>query len=323
MKSVQFLFLGLGTSLLLTSCSMNRMATRQLSAALTGQNTVVFTGEEDVELARDALPFTLKLYETMLQRDSTNSGLLLVTAKLFTLYAQAFVLLPADTLPPERDKEMKIIRKRAKRLLLRGREYALRAFSAAHPGAPSLSGKGSIDTLLGNTTEADTALLYWVAASWLGAAAADKSDLGLMMSIRKPIAILKRVGELDDGFDRGAVHELLAVIGATAPKAIGGGKTVAREHFEKAIAFSEGKKLSPYVSFAATLCGEEGGRAEFEQLLKKALAVDTDIERSLRLQNTIYRERARYLLGTIDNCFPPVPAPVDSSAIDIGEAVRE
>ena len=323
MKSVCFLLFSLGTVLLLTSCSMNRMATRQLSAALTGQSAEVFTGEEDIELARDALPFTLKLYETMLLRDSTNSELLLVTAKLFTLYAQAFVLFPADTISPERKAEANVMRKRAKRLLLRGRGYAVRAFSAAHPGAPLLSGKGNLDSLLEKTTAADTAFLYWVAASWLGAAAADKSDLGLMMTVRKPVAMLKRVCELDDGFDRGAAHELLAVVGASAPKAIGGGMTVARAHFKKALAFSEGKKCSPYVTFAATLCGKGNARTEYGQLLQRALAVDPDNERSLRLQNEIYRERARYLLGTIDRCFPPPPPPVDSTGIDVGDAVGE
>ena len=311
-------------SLLISSCSVNRVATAKLAEALTsGTNTVVFTGEEDVELARDALPFTLKLYETMLQRDSTNAELLLVTAKLFTLYAQAFVLMPADTLPSDRQGEAKTLRKRAKRLLLRGREYAVRAFAAMHPDEPLLSSKGAIDTLLEKTTRADTALLYWVAASWLGAVAADRSDLGLAMSVRKPIALLDRVCELDSGFDSGAVHELLAVVANTTPGAVGGGERVAREHFVKAIALSGGKKLSPYVSFAATMCGGKGEREEFEQLLQKALAIDVNSERSLRLQNTIHRERARYLLDRIDTCFPAPQPPVDSSAAGVEEAVEE
>ncbi len=311
-------------TLFISSCSVNRIATAKLSEALvSGENTTVFTGEEDIELARDALPFTLKLYETMLQRDSTNAELLLVTAKLFTLYAQAFVLMPAETFPPERKADTKTARKRAKRLMLRGREYALRAFAAAHPGTPWLAAKGAIDTVLAKTTTADTARLYWVAASWLGAVAADRSDLGLAMSIRKPIAMLGRVCELSDGYDRGAAHELLAVVAATAPKAIGGGKTAAREHFNKAVTFSDGKKLSPYVSFAATMCGGNGEREEYEQLLRKALTIDVDSERSLRLQNTLYRERARYLLDNIDICFPPPPVPEEVPEVETGEATPE
>ena len=324
MKIISIFVFSTAISLLVSSCSINRIATEKLSEALvSGENTTVFTGEEDIELARDALPFTLKLYETMLQRDSTNAELFLVTAKLFTLYAQAFVLMPAETFPPEREAEAKNARKRAKRLMLRGREYALRAFTIAHPGAPLFTAKGAIDTVLAKTTQADTARLYWVAASWLGAAAADRGDLGLAMSVRKPIAMLGRVCELSDGYDRGAAHELLAVVAATAPKAIGGGKAVARENFDKAVMFSDGKKLSPYVSFAATMCGGKGKREEYEQLLRKALTIDIDSERSLRLQNTIYRERARYLLDTIDICFPPPSVPAEAPEIESGEATPE
>ena len=314
MKPFIFTVSYIAVLLFVTGCSVNRWATAKLSDVLTGESSTVFTGEEDIALARDAFPFTLKLYETMLQRDSANPELLCATGKLFTLYAQAFVLMPADTLPPQQAEEAKLQRKRAKRLLLRGREYALRAFMAAHPEAPPLAGKGAIDTVLENTTAADTAFLYWSAAAWLGAAAADRADLGLAMSVRKPVAMLNRLCELDDGFDRGAAHEILAVFAAAAPKAIGGGETAAREHFAKAVSFSGGKKLSPYVSFAASMSIKTGNRTEFTDLLRKALDLESGNDRSLRLQNALYRERARYLLAQVDAIFPPAAVPADSTA---------
>jgi predicted anti-sigma-YlaC factor YlaD len=44
-------------------------------------------------------------------------------------------------------------------------------------------------------------------------------------------------------------------------------------------------------------------RAEFESLLKAALAVDPDAEPRYRLANLIAQERARHLLARVDELF--------------------
>jgi predicted anti-sigma-YlaC factor YlaD len=292
-------------------CSLSKLTTAKLTAALTSDNSTVFTGEEDIELARDALPFTMKLYETLLQRDSTDIRLLLATSKLFSLYAQAFVLFPVDTIPTDNAGTVKAQKLRAKRLFLRARGYALRAFALAHPGI-SPAGTIAIDSVLEHTVPADTAVLYWCASAWLGAIAADRSDLGLAMSVKRPVAMLRKVCSFDSGYQLGAAHELLGVCAAATPAAIGGGAEAARFHFEQALVRSGERKVSPFVSAAVSWQLKSGNRVEFVTLLRRALAVDLNAEPSLRLQNMISRQRAQWYLDNTGRFFASA---TDSAAV--------
>ena len=93
--------------LALGSCSIEKMAMRQVTrivAADAGGGTV-FTGEEDPELMGQALPFALKLYESLLEATPDDPNLLLTTGQAFLLYAHAFVQIPAEMLPDEESPE--------------------------------------------------------------------------------------------------------------------------------------------------------------------------------------------------------------------------
>ncbi|NLL13231.1 MAG: hypothetical protein GX267_07495 [Fibrobacter sp.] len=288
----------------LQSCSVSRLAVKKAGATLSNQQSTVFTGEDDPELVRDALPFTMKFYETILEKDSMNAELCLATGKLFCLYAQAFILFPSDTLPDSMADQKKAMRKRAKKLLLRGRDYCLRGLDLRHPGfATLLKGKSS-DSALALTDHADTSFLYWCSASWMAAIIADRSDLALGMTIKKAASLMLRVAELNDQYDYGAAHEILCAYRASIPKSLGGSDEKARVHFQKAVTFSSGEKLSPYITCATSLSVKNKNRAEFSEMLQKALSVNIQKRPSLKLQNTIYQQRAKWLLANIDKFFP-------------------
>ena len=85
---------GLGTSVL-PACSVKRIAVNKLGNALASGGTT-FTSDEDPELVRDALPFSLKLIESLLAESPRHRGLLLAAASGFTPYAYAFVQEEAD-----------------------------------------------------------------------------------------------------------------------------------------------------------------------------------------------------------------------------------
>ena len=62
MKTKNCVFLGLLFLTLMTSCSINKMAIKAVSNALTGAGSSdVFTGDPDPELVGDALPFAIKM----------------------------------------------------------------------------------------------------------------------------------------------------------------------------------------------------------------------------------------------------------------------
>ncbi len=288
----------------LQSCSVSRLAVKKVSETLSNQQSTVFTGEDDPELVREALPFTMKFYETILEKDSMNAELYLVTGKLFCLYAQAFILFPSDTLPDSMADQKKAIRKRAKKLLLRGRDYCLRGLELRHPGFTTLLKGKTADSALALTSQADTSFLYWCSASWMAAIIADRSDLALGMTVKKAASLMFRVVELNDQYDCGAAHEILCAYRASIPKALGGSDDKAREHFQKAVTYSSGEKISPYITCATSLSIKSNNHAEFIEMLQKALSVNIQKRPSLKLQNTIYQQRARWLLANADRLFP-------------------
>ena len=285
-------------------CSISRLAVKKAGETLSNQQSIVFTGEDDPELVRDALPFTMKLYETILEKDSTNAELFLATGKLFCLYAQAFILFPADTLPDSLIVQKKAMQKRAKKLLLRGRDYCLQGLELRHPGFTTLLKGKNADSALALTDKADTSFLYWCSASWMAAIVSDRSDLALGMTVKKAAALMFKVTDLNDQYDNGAAHEILCAYKASIPKSVGGSEEEAREHFQKAISYSGGEKISPYVTCAQSLSLKNKNRTEFVEMLQKALSVNIQKKTSTKLQNTIYQQRARWLLANVEKYFP-------------------
>jgi len=69
-----------------------------------------------------------------------------------------------------------------------------------------------------------------------------------------------------------------------------------RQHFDRAMEISKGKRAGTYVSFAENASVPAQNAAEFKSLLEKALAVDVDADPSTRLANVIAQRRARWLL---------------------------
>jgi hypothetical protein len=287
----------------LANCSLQKMTTSKLTDSLTGSNSTVFTGDDDPKLIGDALPFALKFYETMLSKDSTNPKLYLTTGMLFALYAQAYVQFPADTLSDSLLDIKKREGKRAKKLFLRARDYATRGFLISNKEFARAYKSLPIDSALSYCSQADTNYLYWTAVSWMGAIAADRSDLGLSMSIKKPIAMINKLLTLNESYNSGSVHELLCTYYGNAPKAFGGDSAKARIHFNKAVEQAKESKVSVYVTGALTLAQKNGNNEELQDLLTKAISIDINKFPELRLQNTIYQQKASHILKkfTIDD----------------------
>jgi len=114
--------------------------------------------------------------------------------------------------------------------------------------------------------------------------------------------LLARALELDEDYDRGAIHAALITLEALPPE-LGGSPVRAREHFERAVALSEGLDAAPYVTFAAGVSVATENRTEFIRLLEKALEIDPDEDTSLRLLNLINQKQARSLLDYADDLF--------------------
>lgn len=288
--------------LLLVSCSISKLTTRKLTDSLAGSSGLAFTSDDDPELIADALPFTIKLYESLMEKDSTNDALYLATSKLICLYAQYFVAAPMDT---TRDPvQKKAIGKRAKKLFLRAREYALKSIDIAKPGSKKAYLTGNIDSTITTVTQSDTSALFWTSVAWFGAIGADKSDMSLAMGIKKPLTITRKLISLNPTFYQGMAHELMGIVSVNIPKSLGGSSDTASYYFSKAIALSDSSRVSAFVLYASLVAVKTKNKDLYVSLLEKAMNIRVDSYPELRLQNSIYQLKARLLLKNVNEVFP-------------------
>ena len=282
-------------------CSVRKVAAHTLAGAMTDSGEV-FASDEDPELVAAALPFALKTMEGLLAQDPTNRDLLLATASGFTQYAYAFVEQPADLLEAEDFERAEAERQRALKLYLRARGYALRGLETTHPGIAErlVSDPAAAAAEIGRQ---DLELAYWTAASWGAAISAGKDRPELLADLPAVRALLERALALDESWGGGAIHEACISLEAATPAAFGGSPERAREHFARAVELSGGLSAGPYVTLAEAVSVPAQDRAEFEELLGKAQAVDPDAAPELRLANVLAGRRAAWLLSRADELF--------------------
>ncbi|MFZ2445210.1 MAG: TRAP transporter TatT component family protein, partial [Syntrophobacteraceae bacterium] len=73
--------------------------------------------------------------------------------------------------------------------------------------------------------------------------------------------------------------------------------------FARAVQLAGGRRAAPLVAFAETVDVSTQDRAEFKELLDRALAIDIDAAPEQRLANVIAQRRARWLLDRMDRLF--------------------
>ena len=286
---------------LTSGCSLKTMAVKTVANTLSDTGDV-FTRDDDPDLIRDATPFALKLYESLLESVPNHVPLLISTCGSFTQYGYAFLEAEADGLDSSRRAEATALRERALKHYLRARAYCLRA-------ADVRFGKGTSAALLQDPVMAiakarkdDVPLLYWSAAAW-GAAISlgiDRPDLAVdLPSVR---ALADRALALDPTWSKGAIHELMISLDSL-PEALGGNPARARDHFKMAVEIQKGLSPGPYVTLATGVAVPAQDRQEFERLLKEALAIDPEKDPSNRLVTLVSQRRARVLLDRIDEKF--------------------
>lgn len=292
------LILGL---VLVGGCSVKQMAINKLGNALAEGGTT-FSSDDDPELVRQALPFSLKLMESLLAESPRHRGLLFATASGFTQYAFAFVQQEADEVEGEDLAKATELRARAKRLYLRARNYGLRGLEASHPGFEAQLRAHPAEAVR-VTTRADVRLLYWTACAWGAAISVSKDDPDRVAEVPQVEALIDRALALDESWDRGAIHGFLITYEMSRQGVKGDAAARARQHFERAVELTQGQEASPFVSYAEAVCAQKQDLKQFDELLKRALAIDPDVRPESRLFNLVMQRRARWLLGKRDELF--------------------
>lgn len=297
-------WIGIGLAVLVaigsSACSVRSLAVNALADSLATSGDV-FASDSDPELIRDATPFALKTIESLLAEKPEHRGLLLAACRGFAQYAYAFVELEAERLEEIAFEAAVREYDRALRLYLRARDYGLRALELDSPGVTADLQKVPETALQGFGVDA-VPLLFWTGAAWGGAVSLGQDRPEIVADLPAVRALMDRTLELDETYDRGAVHGVLIALEAL-PEAMGGSPERARYHFERAVQLSAGRSAGPYVTFAESVTVAAQDWREFERLLQQALAVDVEAEPALRLANVLAQRRARWLLDRVGDLF--------------------
>jgi predicted anti-sigma-YlaC factor YlaD len=282
-------------------CSINRLAVNKIGDALAESGTT-FSSDDDPEFVGAAIPFSLKLIESLLASSPRHRGLLFAASSGFTQYAYAYLQQEADFVEGQDLARAETLRTRARRMYLRARDYGLRGLDTRISGFAARLRSDPLAAV--RRAEArDVALLYWTAASWAAAISLSKDDPEVVADLPIVEALIDRALELDEGFDDGAIHSFLISYEMARQGGAGDPAARSRTHFERAVSITGGGLVGPYVSLAEAVSIPRQNRALFDSLMTRALAVDPEARPEWRLSNLILQRRARWLASRAGELF--------------------
>lgn len=298
----QFVWLMMvGLAVVGSGCSVKRMAVNKLGNALAGSGTT-FASDDDPELVKAAVPFSLKLMEGLLNENPRHEGLLLAASSGFTEYAYAFVQEEADETEDKDLAAAEEMRGRARRLYLRGRNYGLRGLEVRHKGFEKAL-RADPKQAVRAVTMKDVPLLYWTAVSWAGAVSLSKDNPDLIADMPIVEAMMDRALALDEAFGDGAIHTYLITYEMSRPGGMGDPAARSRQHYERALELSKGLQAGPMISFAEAVCVQKQDLKQFETLLQQALTLNPEVKPEWRLVNLVMQRRAKWLQSRTDQLF--------------------
>lgn len=250
--------------------------------------TAAILNQDDPETVRDGAPAYLLLMDSLVEGSPDDADILQAASSLYAAYAAVFVEDP----------------ERAARLSGRARSYASRGLCAANRGGCGLVELPfeELNARLASFGERDLPALYTLGVAWLVYIRAHSDDWTAIADLPKVEALLDRILELDETYERGSVHAFLGILKTLRPPALGGRPDEAREHFERAIAISGGRDLGVKVEFARSYARLLYDRELHDGLLNEVLETDPH-EPGLTLMNTLAQRDAATLLSDADNYF--------------------
>ena len=280
-----------------SGCSVKQYAIDRAADAL-AEGGSAFASDDDPQLVREAVPFSLKTIESLIEASPRNEKLLLAACRGFTQYSYAFVQQDADRLEDKDVKASQAQALRARRLYARARAYGQRGLEVRHPEFRKDPAKA-----LAGTTKSDVPLLYWTAAAWAAEIALSKENPDAVADAPQMLALADRAVTLDDAYGEGAIPALMITLEMVRQGGQGDPATRARARFDRAVALSGKTQASPYVSYAESVAVPLQDKVQFEAMLATALAIDPDAVPRHRLANVVLQQRARWLLAHKDSLF--------------------
>lgn len=280
-------------AVLLAACSPRHLIVQGMADELATQGQAQ---EEDLQLAREASAFYLKLSESILRETPDHPRLAEAVAGGFTQYSYAFVAFDADRLDTRDVKAAQKLRERAARLYLRAHRHAMAALELQTPGFAQALAAPDPARWPGLRAE-QVGLAYWAAVSWGGYISLSKDDPDVVADLPLAVRLATLAWKSKPDHGDGALASLMGSFEAARP---GGSMRQALAYFDQGIALGAGRNAGAFVAKAEGWALPSNDRSAFEALLRQALTA-SDARRDL--SNGVMRERALWLLEAADDLF--------------------
>jgi hypothetical protein len=238
--------------------------------------------QRDPATVRDGLPAYLLLLDGMILDSPDNRSLLLAGSRLYGAYAGAFVNDPA---------RMQLMSEIAVSYAQRALCLELKTFCAVLEQPMDQFDKAlySLDSL------SDAPLLYSYAVARAGWIQANSSDWKAIADIPKVEAVMRKVLQLDEGYEQGSAHLYMGVLLTLRPASLGGRPEQGKQHFERALELSKGHNLMIKVLYARHYARLVFDRELHDELLQEVLASDA-VYPDMTLMNVLAQTQAQVLL---------------------------
>ncbi len=292
--------------LLLTTCSLNRLAINQ-SIDLLKQSRPALERETDLELAEAAIAGNLKLLEGMLEIAPDNQELLLMTAQAFSAYTLAFVEpriqqaeFDAEYGEKERQKD------RATDFYSRSRGYALRALHLENRALAEVLENGKPDAIrvaLKKAGEKELPGLFWLGNAWAAQIIFQIALPERSMEIPIVAEIMQRVLEMDEAYNSAGPHLFFGAYYGARPRMLGGDVQKAREHFDRAIELTGGEVLFAKLMKARYYAIPAREKETCQAILQEVIDTPADKYPVHGFVNALARRDAQILMDNIDEFF--------------------
>ncbi len=275
-------------SFTLLACAGCATLMSSVTAGLTENLANAVLDNPDLETVRDGAPAYLILIDGLVAQSPDNVNLLSQAAMLNSVYGAAFV---------EDEKRNQALQSKAlgfaSKATCRGIDDGCDLRTRPYP---------EFERWLAGLDEKQVPLLYRLGGTWAGWIQAHGDDFVAIAELGRVKALMSRVIDLDEGFDRGGAHLYMGLFETILPAGLGGKPEVGRKHFERAVELSGGRHMLTKVMFAEQYARLVFDRELHDRLLQEVLATDP-AEPGLTLINVVAQERAATLLESADAYF--------------------
>lgn len=266
----------LGTTLIscssMISSATNKMA-KNLSSAI--------TNNDDLATVKAGAPAYLLMLDSFVEGDPEDANMQIAAAKLYSAYAGVFV----------KDEA------RAKRLTQKSLSFALQANCLTVKSRCDLKTIEfkKFEKIIDQFEKEHINQLFTLGTSWAGWIQSRRGDWNAAADLGRVSKIMQHALKLDETYQSGQIHLYLGVLNTLLPASLGGKPEIGKQHFEKAIKFSNNKNLMAKVIYA-----EKYARLMFNQELHDKLLNDVlkaePRSKGFTLTNMLAQEQAKELL---------------------------